>query len=118
MLPRSRRPPSGNKALSSYRVYFRTTRGTIAGREDFKAEGDWSAQVIATELLDACSDVCASFELWDGTRRLDNEAGGPRLTSADLSRRTQETVIEREIVMRDGHWQVAKSKRLLDRIRR
>jgi hypothetical protein len=41
----------------------------------------------------------------------------PELTSANLGRRTQKAVIEREIVMRDGDWLVAKSQRLMECIR-
>jgi hypothetical protein len=94
------------------------SRETLAGRDEFVAEDDLSALVIAAELADACSDVCVSFELWDGTRRVGDEAlRQPKPSGADLNRRTQETVIEREIMMRDSEWLVAKSKRLLDRIR-
>jgi hypothetical protein len=109
--------PAVEPRPASYRIYFRTSRGMLAGREEFVAEDDWSALVIATELVDACSDVCVSFELWEGTRRVDREVFG-RLepSSADLNRRMQEAVIEREIMMRDSEWLVARSKRLLQRI--
>lgn len=101
-----------------YRVYFRTSFGNIAARDDFTAENDWSALVIASELCDACSDICVSFELWQGLRRVDKEERRrPALTAAQISRRTQETVVQREMTMRDSEWLVAKSKRLAERLR-
>jgi CheY-like chemotaxis protein len=52
----------------SYRIYFRDHEGLTAGRHDFYASDDDAAMVIAALLCDACSDVCETFELWDGTR--------------------------------------------------
>lgn len=112
------RAPLVNEPLSSYRVYFRTSGGAIAGREEFEADGDWSALMIASALFEACADICTCFELWNGARRVDKDPPRrqPDATLAEFQRRAEETVIKCEMAMRDSEWTIAKSKRLLDRI--
>jgi hypothetical protein len=101
--------------MPSYRIYFRKGDG-IAGRDDFEAENDRDAMFIATLLCDACSDVCDTFELWDGARQVDDVTSVPTLSIEDVRARAQETVLTREIIIRDSHWQIAKSRRLLEHV--
>jgi DNA-binding response OmpR family regulator len=106
--------------LVMYRVYFRDQEGLTAGRHDFGAPNDDSAMMIATLLCDACSDVCDTFELWDGTRRI-NAAGQQKpivLTAEQINARAQECALESEIAIRDSEWLVARSRRLLEQIKR
>lgn len=98
---------------ATYRLYFWDPDGRIVGREDFGAPGDREAMAVAAVLCDACSDVCASFELWQGTRRLDTEAR--RRTSAEaLDRVIQDEAARVEERLKDSRWLVAKSRRLLE----
>jgi hypothetical protein len=46
-----------------YRVYLYSGSGSFQGRDEFEADDDRAGMVIAEHLSDACSDVCASFEL-------------------------------------------------------
>jgi hypothetical protein len=57
--------------MARYRVYFVNWNASIAGWDDFDAEDDAQAAVIARLLRHACSDRCAGFELWKGVRRVD-----------------------------------------------
>jgi hypothetical protein len=102
--------------MRSYRVYFRTAWGTIGGRDDFMAEDDGTALSIAAMLYDACSDVCETFELWDGIRRVDIAArSGTALTVEQMDEDLEGIVLEHEIALRDTIWAVAQSRRLLER---
>jgi hypothetical protein len=105
----------GGAAMALYRIYFRTAPGLIAGRDDFLAADDTSALIIANMLADACADICEEFELWDGVRRVD-EPRAPKPKPRRSTESAQDTVVEREIALRDSNWAVARSKRLLARL--
>lgn len=96
--------------LPTYRIYFRSSKGHILGREDFEAQDDRTALDIATVLGNACSDVCAGFELWAGGRRVDTAFTVSRITDAEkLNATTQEAVARHE--ERLGHcWQQAAAR--------
>jgi hypothetical protein len=102
--------------MPSYRTYFRGG-GVIVGRDDFDADGDKAALLIASKLRDACSDVCDTFELWQGGRRVHWPPNSAATSSKQISACTQEIVAEREIAIRDSAWPIARSKRLLDATR-
>jgi hypothetical protein len=75
--------------------------------------------VIAALLCDACSDVCETFELWDGTRRVGTSTEQkPALTAEQINAHAQESVVQSEIAIRDSEWLIAQSQRLLERIQR
>jgi len=100
--------------MPDYRLYFLDDRGVIRGREDFRAEDDDEAVECAGLVLDACSDVCAGFELWSGVRKVADRnlatnrvAGLERLTSERQAR-----VLALEETLQHSHWQIANSKRL------
>jgi hypothetical protein len=57
--------------LAPYRVYFLNEGGRIEAGEDFEAESDAVALVVADALCEACADVCDRFELWQGVRRVE-----------------------------------------------
>ena len=101
--------------MSSYRIYF-VGAGAIHGRQDFDADGDQNAIEVAHVLLDACSDACQSFDLWQGTRRV----AVPRLfeptTFDELSAANQERVVHTEEMIVLSRWRIAESRRLLERL--
>jgi hypothetical protein len=103
--------------VAIYRLYLKNESGVILCREDFDAESRDGAAKIAWALCDACSDICQSFELWQGDHRI-HCAGTPiaTLTARDLGVYTQGIVIERELAIRDSRWLVAESKRLIAKI--
>jgi hypothetical protein len=99
--------------MATYRIYF-IGETVIRGRHDFDAENDQSAIQVAYVLLDACSDDCRSFDLWQDTRRV----AVPRLyeptTFDELSAANQERVVETEELIVQSEWRIAKSRRLLE----
>jgi hypothetical protein len=102
--------------MASYRAYFRDRQGEIVGRDDFEAADDIRAMIVARKLRDACSDCCATFELWDGARHVSKF---PRETAVrnleDVAAEVQTIVLEREMAIRDSDWMIADSSLLLER---
>jgi hypothetical protein len=100
--------------MVSYRVFLRG-QAAILGREDFEAENDQAAIILAEVICDACSDICDFFELWQGSRRV--AAGYAKLVQIDASKlnaEMQATVALHEEQLRDSRWCVAESRRLLE----
>jgi hypothetical protein len=107
--------------LETYRIYFRCPKDVIIGRNDLiDVEDDCTALTIAAELLDGCSDLAASFELWHGPRLVGTSYAQQRHLgdAASISAETQARVARYEELILDSHWAIAKSKQLLDRTRR
>jgi hypothetical protein len=107
--------------IPDYRVYFRGP-ALIHGRHDFEAEDDLAATVMAEVLYEACSDRCEHFELWRGAIMIYPIAlvGPPRnaaISESSVVALRWEAVRRNEELIRDSHWTIAKSKRLLTRIR-
>lgn len=104
--------------LAFYRVYFRSHAGTILGRDDFEAEDDRSAQVIAGSLGDACSDISRSFDLWQGARRVVtvHNAVSPETGTGRLNDQVLMRVIERQKILQRSGWAVGRSTRLRERL--
>jgi hypothetical protein len=126
--------------LLTYRIYFRHRREGIVGRDDFEAEDDRAALGFGETLCDACSDVCDSFELWQGVRHLGTRKARrsrvwpkswalsasamgarlgefPQVNAWHLNAKTQAAVAEVEVRLLDSKWAVAQSRRLLARLR-
>ena len=104
-----------------YRLYFLNAAQHIAARDEFEAENDETAITIAGLLSDACSDLSPGFELWQGARRVvpDVEkqvAGHPNQSSTAITLQVQNIVLEREEILQQSHWLIAKSKRLQARV--
>jgi len=105
--------------LAFYRVYFRSHAGTILGRDEFEAEDDRSAQVIAEILGDACSDISQSFDLWQGARRVvtvRSAAPGHQTSASAVDDQVLTRVIERQKIIQRSGWAIASSRRLLERL--
>lgn len=103
--------------MGSYRCLFRGRSGAIEGRDDFEANDDDEASVLAVLLGDACSDICDTFELWQDARRLEI-ASGKAILLNEITARMQESLILREETIRDGRWMISRSHRLLERLAR
>jgi hypothetical protein len=101
------------RAVPFYRVYFRNQHAFIVGRDDFVAVDDEDAVVIAKTLADACSDLCARFELWQSKRRVDASPEQTIPNANEIAARVQNIVLERELALRDSKWVIAESARLL-----
>lgn len=99
-----------------YRIYLRGPSDNIVGREDFEAEGDEAAMVLARLLYQACNDVAQRFELWQGGRQVD--AGSDATTALDaLTTRIEDEATQLEERLRDSHWAIARSETLLERLK-
>jgi|SRR5215472_3983381 len=100
--------------MSAYRMYFRTA-GEIRGRDDFEANDDVTAIRVARVLYDACSDVCDSFELWQGRRQIPaRQAHHQKANLADLIEVHQRVAIERAEHISQSRSMIARSKRLIE----
>jgi hypothetical protein len=86
----------------------------IVGREELEAENDAAALAIARCIFDAAGDLCGAFELWDGTRQIDQSRMATLQTSM-VSARRQEHVIRVEEALLSSGWAIAHSRRLLAR---
>ena len=107
--------------MQTYRLYFRSPRGVIVGRKDLiDLEDDCTALAVATQVLDACCDLAANFELWHGSRLVATSyARQPRGADAgSVSAGTQDRVAQVEEQLLGSKWTIAKSKQLLERTRR
>jgi hypothetical protein len=105
-----------------YRTYLFAGSGSFEGRDEFEADDDRSAMMMAELLCDACSDVCKSFELSQGVRRVDasfrKAAPFPSVGAEQITAMMQTSLMRSEEAMRDSQWAVARSKRLVERIDR
>jgi hypothetical protein len=100
--------------MRTYRFYFYNNR-VICGRYDFEADDDDRAGEIAEILFDACSDRCASWEIWDGQVLL---MSGPQkvrvqVRASNMAERRQQNIVRHEEAIRDSEWAIASSERLL-----
>jgi hypothetical protein len=107
-------------STASYRLYLRGPSGEIVGRDDFEAEHDAVAIAMAELLWEACADLCDHFELWKRERLVGRSVGKalrPVESADEIGARMQESLIQREEAIRNSEWAVARSKRLLERLR-
>ena len=98
--------------MKTYRIYFFGDR-VINGRHD----NDTSGLQIAHALFDACSDNCQSFELWQGARMVYVPRTYRQMSFTEMSAAHQQAVIETEETLAQSRWNVAKSRRLLERLK-
>jgi hypothetical protein len=99
--------------MLTYRMYFRTA-GQINGRQDFEADNDVAAIRIARVLYDSCSDVCDSFELWQGKRQIRaRQPHHQKANLADLTAAHQRVALETAERISESRWMIAQSQRLL-----
>ncbi|HKW52622.1 MAG TPA: hypothetical protein VJO12_02950 [Stellaceae bacterium] len=102
-----------------YRVYFYAEREVFQGRQEFMADDDRTAMVLAELLCDACSDLCETFELWDGARRVDmsfSRMPRPSVSAEQVAAATQTSLVRTEEALLNSNWALARSKRLIERM--
>lgn len=104
-----------------YRLYLLDAAQRISARDDFEADNDETAITIAGLLSDACSDLSPGFEVWQGTRRVAPDvkkqlARHPNQSSAAITLQLQSVVLEREEILQQSQWLIARSKRLSARV--
>ena len=106
--------------MTTYRLYLRDDDWAIVGRDDFAAEDDRRAILIARALCAACADRCAGYGLWQGTRRVNASfpLRQPDLPPEQLPAKAQDIVLERELALLESRWTIADSVRLLERTAR
>ena len=86
----------------------------IIGSEEFEAENDAAALVIARNIFDAGADLCDVFDLWDGTRQIDQGRVATLQTNVVTARRQDQLIRAEEVLLNSG-WAIAHSRRLLAR---
>src|SRR5690348_2807004 len=107
--------------MNWYRMQFYSRSDSFQGRHEFEAENDRAAMMIAELLADACSDLCETFELWDGARRVDasySKMPCPTVSAEHVAAMTQTSLIRREEAIHRSHWAIARSKRLIEKMER
>src|SRR5215469_7469264 len=98
-----------------YHLYLLGDDSIMCGSFEFEAESDESAYELALVAFDACSDRAVRFELWHGSRLIN-----PTLPATAVDRAVanqQAHVVALEETVRDSQWAVAKSERLLVRLK-
>jgi transcriptional regulator with XRE-family HTH domain len=110
------RSAAGVVAEDGYCLYFLNAEQGIEAAHPLEAEDDATALWIAERLYQACSDVCASFELWQGAR----DVGGAPLAETGEAAVTlrQEMLVRHEEALRDSSVRVARSRELLKALER
>lgn len=106
---------AGIQRMSAYRMYFRTSYSMIPCRLDFQADDDVAAIRIARALF-TCSDVCQSFELWQGAREI--HAQQPHHPRANLIEAHQRLTIETEEAVSQSLSLIARSQCLIETLDR
>ncbi|HEY1721546.1 MAG TPA: hypothetical protein VGG27_09905 [Magnetospirillaceae bacterium] len=106
--------------MQNYRVNFVDKDSVVLLAQDFEAQTDVSAVLVADWLFDACSEVYSGYELWCGARRFIPLAHmGVSWTSLALSasedsmRAVQQIVADRERTILESGEVIARSRRLL-----
>lgn len=104
---------------NEYRLFFLDGRAGIQARHEFLAENDAEAKMLAALLFDACSDICAGYELWNYARQIVSTRtglgmSGRPLTPESISEEWQRYLLDLEEAFRRSHWRLAKSTRLLE----
>jgi hypothetical protein len=98
-----------------YRIYLRANHRIVC-RQEVAAANDDEARRIAALLAEAASDMCDSFELWQGGRVVTGPDGafgnGHNWLPAGIRTRT---IVAAEAILGSG-WEVAQSRRLVSQL--
>lgn len=104
-----------------YQLYFLGKTGDIRNADEFEAQTDGDATLIADHIHEAVCDLYAGYELWQETRRVIRlvDGGGdarPYLDYERINARMQASIIRREEIMQASETAFARSRRLLERL--
>lgn len=97
-----------------YHLYLLGEDGIMRGSFEFWVESDEVAYELAEIAFDACSDRAVQFELWCGSRRVRPTS---IVTLVEVITNRQAQLVALEEKMHDSRWAVAKSERLLARLK-
>jgi hypothetical protein len=104
--------------MTPYRMYF-YVKGEIHGRQDFEADDDVAAIRIARVPYDTCSDICESFQLWQGKRPIPAlQPHHQKASLGDLIEEHQRVVIDTEEILSQSRWTIANSRRFIETLDR
>mgnify|MGYP006951164569 CR=1 FL=1 len=106
--------PAGRKERASMICGDHRYSYAITGCEEFETENDAAALAVARSIADASGDVCDAFELWDGTRQID-QARMATLPTSVVTAQWQDHVIRAEEALLSSGWAIARSRSLLAR---
>ena len=100
-------------------MYLKNWSNETIGRADFDAADRAEALIIATAVLDCCSDMASGCELWN-TSELVFSSKNSTLPKPDANFMDyqQQKIIDTEIALRDSNWLIAGSKKLVAAIER
>lgn len=102
---------------SPYAISLLDGEGHCVISQIITAHSQDDALQIAAVLFDACSDVCAGYEVWNVYGRI--RQGAPKSEPPPLRtlrEHAQATVIDLGIALRDSHTAIADSKRLIAKL--
>lgn len=100
-----------------YHLYLIGDDGVMRGSFEFSVESDEAAYEIAWVAFDVCSDRVARFELWHGSRRIVPISLAPKTMLEQAMANHQSHVVALVERIRDSEQAVAKSERLLARLK-
>jgi len=111
--------------MPSYQILFTGKNTATQIRDEFSAESDTTAILVADWIFDACSETFASYELWSGARQFMplSQMGVSGLTlsmrsKANSAYAVQRIVADRVHVLMGTHRSIARSRRLLHEARK
>lgn len=107
-------PPAGREERTSMICGGHRYSYAITGCNEFEVENDAAALAIARSIFEAATDVSDAFELWDGTRQIDQNRMAT-LPTGVVTAQWQEHVIRAEEALLNSGWAIARSRRLLAR---
>lgn len=111
--PDHARPRRNAAPLHDYTLRLFNDVGRMLAVLDMQASSDDEAAVAAAMVFDACSDLCAQYEIWSGTVRIATIGIPMRpLTATDVNSHTQQIVADRAQALRDSRCSISQSRRL------
>lgn len=102
-----------------YRVYFLSPNGDIRNVDEFVANDDRLALMLADGLHEAVSDIYAGYELWQGSRRIyrfSHPAARPFVQQV-ITQRMQAEMLRRLEVLQSSGTAFGRSRHLVERMK-
>ncbi|HEY3919447.1 MAG TPA: hypothetical protein VGL83_16785 [Stellaceae bacterium] len=88
----------------------------IRGCQEFEAQDDIAALTVASLIYEACSDICDLYELWEGTRHIDQSKFHCLPSASAIRAKAQAAAVEAEEALLNSGSIIAQSRRLLARL--
>ena len=110
---------AGERGQSSPTIIYEDRKYSYAIRacQEFEAQDDIAALAVASLIYGACSGSCDLYELWDGTRHIDQQKLRRQLGAGAIRPQPQEAVAaESGMPFLSSQSIIAESRRLLMRL--